>query len=200
MGIELSTHPEYEAAKAAFEGALTAAQAASDDTAAARAEAAWERQQRTMFSALVDQQQATAARDMALARAKAQYPGIPETLYSGFQSPEQIEGAAKAAFDFAESLKGPGASNPRTQAPPQQLPTPWTQPPGNGEAPPPQPEDPLDDLNAYNETLTKARGDVRNKEDREKIKEYVLKDVFGTTAQNLGLRRVHGQRPRNVEY
>jgi hypothetical protein len=162
LNLDLSTLPEYEARKAAFDGALTAARAANDDTAVARAELQWERDQRELTNLHFARAQQVQAVEAARLRVQAEYQNHP-TVMAAVASLQDPEAIASTAAAVAASLGGPPPNanapvngQPPGTAPPAPPASQWPAAPTGAPPPPPPPDDPLDDPAVYRQTFETA--------------------------------------------
>lgn len=155
---DLAQHPDHERHRAAFDGAVTAARAAQDDAAEARAELAWERAQRGMESDLAAQERQAAEVTALRLRMKAEYPNVPEAAYAHLNDGPAIEATVKAVAEAMAGQQPPYTppQPPNSQAPAQQPGQQWPQPPSQTTPPPPAPDDPLDDPAVYSQMLSDA--------------------------------------------
>ncbi len=99
MAIDPKELPEWEQAEAIYKGNLAAAKKEGDDTAVLKAENGW-LQERLNLQELAGQRHLEAqAREQAFAKVKADFPGVPEVVYSKLTNPDEILAAAKEVHD-----------------------------------------------------------------------------------------------------
>lgn len=154
LNIDLTTLPGYEQRKANYDGAITAARAANDEAAIARAELQWERDQRELTTQAFEQRDRERSVEAARLQVQAQYGGNA-TVMAAIASLSDPEAITKTAEAVAASLNGtPPAAPPQTGQPPQQPPAQvpggqWPAAPMVTPPPPPPPANPLADPAAH---------------------------------------------------
>lgn len=204
MTIQINNMPEYEAARARYDGAITAARAASDQIAEAQAEAQWARDQADLYRVSAERATAAAALDSARAQARSTYPLAPEASYAAITDPTQLLAAARSTHEAVASART--ATPPQAGAP--ATPPSWPTPPAGAPAPPPPPENPLDDPATYRATLGRAINGPKTSErqawenpDREAIVDYAIDNLQRHGLQTVHVARPHDdQRKRRVEW
>lgn len=191
---DLNTHPQFETHRAQYDGALTAARAASDEAAEARAELAWERAQRGMESDLAAQErQASEVSNLRL-RMKAEYPSVPEAAYAHLNDGPAIEATVKAVAEAMGAQQQPYTppAPPNGQQTQQQPGQQWPQPPTSTTPPPPKPDDPLDDPAVYSQMLSDATtkpNTPAGRAARDAIQERTLGRIYAGSEQRGQLQR-----------
>ncbi len=205
MAIDITTHPQYEQAKARYDGSLAAARSQSDPLAEANAEREWAQAQATFYQQAAEASAAQSALDAARAQARVQFPMAPEASYSVITDPAALLAAAQATHE-AVTAAGPPAGGTPPPTPP--APGTWPTPPVGGTPVPPRPDNPMDDPATYRETLGKAINGPKSSErhawenpDRKAVVDYALDRIQRQGLQTVMVERPHNQqRKRNVEW
>lgn len=165
MSIDIQSLEEFGPALAAYKVARGNAQQQGDDLALSQAELGWERKQRELEGIARQRSDATTAREVALAKAKAEFPHAPEAAYAGLTDPTAILETAKHVHDTVATELGKNTPPPSWGAPGA----------AGGATPPPQ------DIHARKVELVPSvlRGKAGER-DNEEFRRLIFRDQIGS--------------------
>lgn len=104
--------PEFNTAHTDF--LIAQRDAGDDETAKLRAQLAWSDKQRELERTMVQRNESSRAIDQAMARVREQYASVPEHIYAGGGTPEEIEQRAKDFHDAVQAQVAAATPTPPT--------------------------------------------------------------------------------------